>query len=500
MKTQFELSTNYNSLFKNEGLSQILTSLDKLEQINSEVFNSINRSIIDKKSRLENLHSRIIRIGAIIKQLEQVPQAITLYSKKFYPENTESYQIKSIYYQDTCDFKLINQKFKALQIDLNSNPSNTESALGKSPDGDMQDIQLSQEILNSLPDYKGIKSELTQPNCPKLFDSEKQDPQTEMLNSLFNYMTRTKVYGEQLETQIKTLNRESQLLSEFMKYKKDSRKNKEKPSDAPFTMMNNEKIKAYKKHSLTLRTKLKDIQDDNFDSKIKQNINLGNVVEIDVMTGHNTLMGFDEGRYEDETNDFPPLEQIFSDDIQGNFELPIDKVRNLKKSQTSNINSGLNAQNQAEQKPTSSQPNPQAQTAVQNQTPGITETKPVAPVIQQTQTPVQNQPKPPVTVPPSIPSTAPSNPPSIPIPSIPVATGKAVEGSGPNIPVPPPFLPSIAVGMSKKKKKIDPKKQAEQDKKNKERQKKIENQKRHNTVDPVRLVYLDGAFEDSCSE
>lgn len=496
MKTQFEIPTNYHSLYKNEGLTQILTSLDKLEQINSEVFNSINRSIIDKKTRLENLHSRIIRIGAIIKQLEQVPQAITLYSKKFYPENNDSYHVNSIYYQDTCDFKLITQKFKSVQLDLNTNPSNLEASLGKSPDGDMQDIQLSQEILNSLPDFKGIKSELTQTNCSKLFDSEKADPQTEMLNSIFNYMTRSKVFGEQLETQIKTLNRESQLLSEFMRNKKDNRKNKEKPSDAPFTMMNNEKIKAYKKHSLTLRTKPKDMKDDNFDSKIKQNINLGNVVEIDVMTGHNTLMGFDEGRYEDETSDFPPLEQIFSDDIHGNFELPIDKVRNLKKSQTNaNALSSMNVNQNIQEPKGNSQWNEQSQSGSHvntNTNPSTIENKP--PVVNTPQAQVTSNTtmvNPPKTTTPSVPtiqSTPHINPPSIPTPSIPSlpTTGKAVEGSGPNIPTPPPFIPSMAV--SKKKKKIDPKKQAEQERKNKERQKKLENNKRHNTADPVSLL------------
>ena len=262
MKTHYEISLNYNDLFKNESLSQVINNLEKLDRISEDVFNRINKNILEKKTKLENLKSRINRASSIINSLETLPQALTIKSKRFYPckeeymsthtnnnssnsnqddpfaslglnsntlNHTSSSMInqlnyKSIYYDDVCDFSLLrnNPVIYPSSQEINSKPSNHPSKLGKKPDGSLEDVTLCQEILNSLPFFKEIKSDLTITRCTQnLFNKNEIAPEIERVNSVFQFMDKSKVFGEKINianiTNSNNEPRESVLLNTFLK-------------------------------------------------------------------------------------------------------------------------------------------------------------------------------------------------------------------------------------------------------------------------------------------
>ena len=63
------IKKNNKDLFKNESLSQVINNLEKLARISEDVFNRINKNILEKKTKLENLKSRINRASSIINSL-----------------------------------------------------------------------------------------------------------------------------------------------------------------------------------------------------------------------------------------------------------------------------------------------------------------------------------------------------------------------------------------------------------------------------------------------
>lgn len=357
MKSEYEIQLSSSSVFKKETYLQIINSMEKLENVNSDILGNINKNILEKRNRLENLHSRIIRINKILALLENIPQALTLLSKKFYPENLESYQFKSIYYNDICDFSLENQvnKFKESKHILNNKPANSLEDLGKAPNTNMEDVKLSQEILNSITDVNTIKKDLNLINSLNSVEFQPISKEIEMLNSVFNFTTRLQAYGNKTVSTVEGLDRKSKLLNDFMRqtnqtfnHKTKNKKHEMKmPSKAPTSLMtNNSKAKIEQKRDV-LRRKTKVTNDSIIDAKLKQNINIPNVVNIDILGGNNSIGAFtnfnaidEEDNYVEDNNSMINNDQVITDDINS-FELPIDKVFQLNKKRTNeNIMSG----------------------------------------------------------------------------------------------------------------------------------------------------------------
>ena len=112
--------------------------------------------ILEKKTKMENLKARINRCSQIINSLESLPQALTIKSTKFYPVNKEVFS-RSIFYEDICDFKLM-KNFSISKYEINNKLSNQNQVLGKKPDGSLEDVTLTQGIMNTIESFKEIKN------------------------------------------------------------------------------------------------------------------------------------------------------------------------------------------------------------------------------------------------------------------------------------------------------------------------------------------------------
>lgn len=519
MKAEYEISISNSSAFKNEAITQVIDNLDKLETISTEVYFNIGEALQERKKRIELISSRISRISQIIGILENVPEAITLLSKKFYPDNVESYIHKSIYYNDICDFSLINQvsKHKEKKKVINAKPANSLEDLGKAPDTTIDDIKLAQEIVNSVKSVANIKTNFTLNNSYNPVEEQPIPQELEMLTSVFGFTTKIKAFGNQLLNKMDNLNRDSNLLNQFMRQTKGSFSKKpkqqiRKPSQAPTTLMsNNTKSKVDPKKDV-LRVKTKITNDNIIDSKIKQNINMPNVVNIDIGGGNSGFGGFnnfgiEEENYDD-TSQIIPEGQIIPDDIN-DFELPIDKVykininrqphtgnqptANLEKN-VSNDNSNYNHQSQTTTNQNiNANPNPQVQSVsndnvIKN---SQSENANQAKVVQVSSGTVQNVPQvnnvqqnivPNIPVIPTITTI-----PTIKIPTIPgVPQVKVVISGGPNIPT----APKISIPIPKIKPKPEviakPKVEAKENPEGKDNEEKIEEEKAPPKKDAVR--------------
>ena len=467
MKAEYEISLSSSGVYKNESILQILENLEKLENINNEVQVNLNKSLNEKRMKLENLHSRIIRINKILTKLESIPQALTLLSKKFYPENVESFQHSSIYYDNICDFSLSNQvnRFKNQIKPLNDKPANSLEDLGKTPDSNMDDVKLSQEILNSMSNYYNLKSNLSGMNSLNQVEYQPIGREVEMLTSVFNFSTKIKAYGNEVVSNISNLNRESNLLNQFMRqtqkmYGKKQKANIKKPSEAPISLTTNNTKAKINKDREVIKRKVRVNNDDIIDSKLRKNINMPNVVDLGIGMGfdgmNNNFKAFDLDDEEGFDDQFPPIDtaNIQADDIN-DFELPIDKVFQINTKKTDgNIGGGNtgNIQNQNQQ----SQANMQNQSQNQQQTQQQNNVQSVPQNNQQQQAQGQtvvvtntsaNIPKPPSNIPnvPNIPSipplpnkTAPQTTTTVPaVPTAPTVATVAV----PKIPLAPQIKP-----------------------------------------------------------
>lgn len=344
MKSNYEISIVCNDLFKNESLFQAISNLEKLEQITLDVFNRINKSLIDKKTKLENLKSRINRANIIVSNFENLPQALTLKSKRFYPSNVSSYEnthdgsenpprtylnspytYQSIYYDDVCDFALVKIPSTKNHQDINTKPSNPSSKLGKTPDGMLEDVTLYQEILNSFKEYKEITNDTkfsSKTPITKPLDSHTIPPDTERMNSVFQFIEKTKVYGDKKNMHYEP--RDSKLINNFLK-KKDQLHSAKKPQEAPVSITEKVKLTKYKQKKDLIRRNT----NTNIQLNIPKNINLPLISDFDIETS--PLEDYFAENQENEV--YAPQETIFNDDIN-EFHTPLDIIKNYNKKQS----------------------------------------------------------------------------------------------------------------------------------------------------------------------
>jgi hypothetical protein len=366
MKTQYEISLNHNDLFKAESLSQVLNNLEMLDFITEDVFLRINKNILEKKNKLENLKSRITRCSNIINLLETLPQALTIKSKRSYPlvhkdeleslvksVNEANYILddakvnslnesngndtvnlplftKSIYYDDIYDFNLA--KTKAKKNEINSKPYNLPVKLGKKPDGSLEDVTLTQEILNSQIDFKEIKSDLNiSKSAGSLFNAYEIPPEIENINSIHQFLNKAKVFGE--KSNLVSEIRDSNLLNVFMNKNKGKEKTKTKKiQEAPTTISEKHKMTRFKQKKELIRRNTSA----NVEFNIPMNLNLPLISEFDVMTNPLDDYYADE-KIIDSNEMYAPQGTIFGDDVN-EFQTPLDIIKNYKNKQSNTFN------------------------------------------------------------------------------------------------------------------------------------------------------------------
>lgn len=362
MNNYYEITLSNSTLFNNELLMQLLSSLESLELISNNIFLNLNNSIIERKNKIENLHSRIVRISLILNMLESIPQALTLLSKKFYPCNVNSYITSSLY--ESKNLNLINNTNlnsyikpyftveNTLENKINNVVSNSYDVLGKQPNSDVDDIKLNQDILNSIVHFKDLRQELISSNLTNLNEINNIDSTIEMFTSLLNFSDKTKLIGNYIDYSTKILQTNSQMLNnDFISnvsnrttLNKNKLQNKykiKKPFNAPNSLLNNNNtIKTFNRSKETIKQKNRINIDSLVDSKLKKNVGLlSNIVDLnngDNFTNDKETNNYSFGNIEntDNFNNEDMLEDVSNDasyylnqDDVYNYILPIDRVK-----------------------------------------------------------------------------------------------------------------------------------------------------------------------------
>ena len=274
---------------------------------------------MEKKTKMENLKARINRCSLIINSLESLPQALTIKSTKFYPQNKDLFY-RSIYYEDICDFKLM-KNFLNPKYEINNKMSNQNHVLGKKPDGSLEDVTLTQGIMNTIDSFKEIKNEFNLSNFKDLFDKQEIQDDIERYNSVFQFYDKSKVYCQKSHSEII---RESTLLNNFMK----SNKNRffKKLQEAPVSITEKIKMTKFKPKKELIRRNTANI---NIDLKLPENINLPLISQFEIQTSPL------EDYFADEILDeeYVPQDNVFGDDVN-EFQLPLDIIKNKNIKQT----------------------------------------------------------------------------------------------------------------------------------------------------------------------
>lgn len=280
------------------------------------------------------MKSRIHRADQIISSFEGLTQAITIKSKKRYPEKGESYN-KSIYFDELCDFKLY-KSYKNPTIELNQKPSNSNQSLGKAPLGSLEDVKTTQEIINDIDSYKdiskNIKFEYSANNTKNIFETSKTNlpDKAEKITSYFDFIDKKQIFGimhsknnqqSQSEFLGKSSNaKDSKLMKEFIKRKKQKVK---KPEDeAPETMRLQQQLQRFNKEEEIIRR----YTNAELQFNIPMQLNLSHIAQFETM---NTPM---EGYFDEKQEiHLAPQAQIYSDDADS-YQTPIDmlKSHNIK--------------------------------------------------------------------------------------------------------------------------------------------------------------------------
>jgi hypothetical protein len=290
---------------------------------------------------MENLKSRINRCSQIIGSYENIPQAITIKSTRQYPDKKDNGMTKSIFYDDICDFKL-SKNHMVKEGNLNTKPYNQQGVLGKKPDGTLEDVTLTQEILNTIDPFKEAKNDFNLPMFKDLFASKEIPADIERFNSIFSYFDKAKVYGLTFPNTITVEQRDSIILTNFINVKKKTREVK-KLQDAPVSITDNVKMTQYKSKRELIK---RGTNNKNINVDLPENINLPMISQFDVQTSPL------EDYFEEDTikEIYAPQETIYGDDIY-DFQMPLDIIKKYNRKNSKHQDKSDSAQSTPQKKP-----------------------------------------------------------------------------------------------------------------------------------------------------
>ena len=168
MDPELKLHINESGKYRTEYLTSAIQNLSKLDSYKDFIFNNINKNILSRVEKLQNLKSRINRIRAILPKLNECNNALTIKSKKYYPTSKHNYYqylnledrpeeiqnlINTIYNCNNPNNPTINIK-KPLVEKPESN------VLGKIPRETIDDCLSSQLLSNMQKKVKDLASEI----------------------------------------------------------------------------------------------------------------------------------------------------------------------------------------------------------------------------------------------------------------------------------------------------------------------------------------------------
>ena len=384
MDAELKVHINETGKYRSEYLTFAIQNLSKLDAYKDYIFNNINKNIASRVQKLQNLKSRINRIREILPKLNECNSAMTIKSKKYYPDNKHHYY-QYINLQDTPEAikKLIDSNF-------NSNPNiskinikrplvdkGEKGTLGKIPKETLEESISSQILGNMQKKVKDLATELYElrfKNIGSSLTNELNDlvyEKTPYLETSFGFMNKKLIQKADTLWKVNKdefdLKQNGNVINQNKDYKepnfakKSSKKLPYKLQEAPKSITTKAKIEKYVSKKVLLE-KTKEKQEFN----LPTSINLGRVVELKDDTANEETPIADENIYperEDIDIDFDNQTDINNINLDYEYDLPVDIITrknlenfkndentinpnpnnyNYKTANTSNINNASN--------------------------------------------------------------------------------------------------------------------------------------------------------------
>ena len=346
MDAELKVHINETGKYRTEYLTCAIQNLSKLDSYKDYIFNNINKNIAARVQKLQNLKSRINRIREILPKLNECNNAMTIKSKKYYPDNKHHYY-QYINLEDNPEAikKLIDSNF-------NSNPNiskinikrplvdkGEKGTLGKIPKESMEESISSQLLGNMQKKVKDLATELYElrfKNIGSSLTNELNDlvyEKTPYLETSFGFMNKKliqkadtlwKVNKDEFDLKQNININQNKDYKEPNFSKKSSKKLPYKLQEAPKSIATKAKIEKYVSKKVLLE-KTKEKQEFN----LPTSINLGRVVELKDDTANEETPATDENIYperEDIDLDFENQTDINNLNLDYEYDLPVDII------------------------------------------------------------------------------------------------------------------------------------------------------------------------------
>ena len=450
MKAEINCPILNSEKFSKEVLTDIINSLEQLENVKATIFNRLNSAFSERVNKLCSIKARINRANQIIASYSSITEALTLKSKYHYPTQKHNYYTPTIIDQNATSLN------KEPVLKLNRIVLNDKANLGSKSLAAKDKIVTYDKYLSFQTQFNDIVNELDKVTSQEINVRQTIDEFEPILNYVtndFTFGTKMKIeYAKKQQynpTQEVNNRGGSIVLQEYLNEKKvEEEKRKKIIQEAPRSIIEKRRIiKKKKRKKLISKTNSSKI---NFN--LPTNIGLGGVADLaggdeddDKSEEKNEDEEYeDDDDFQDDNQNDPQIEEIQDDETN----MPIDYIRynNQTKVEANKINQSTmnNTNNYTYQK---------AVYNASNNTNTNTNTNTIQNQPQQNSTQVQppiEQPKPVVQPPPQI--RQPNPPPSAPTTSNVVVV---VGNSGgvpppPPPPPPPPVVPTVPTKASAK--------------------------------------------------
>ena len=331
MNPVYEIGIVNNDCYSNEALLSSLTSLDRLDKISDEVFNLINNAITERKTKLEKLQSRIVRIFSILSLLKNQNQIINVKSLRYYPQKeSDFYPTHSIFNKQNINDNQENENEKKLWKSISKINKNRNR-----PKRTLDDIYEINEALSQLEDYKDMSN-----NYKEIMREKNISPILNNVTSAFQFDPKHNIIDS---------NNKEYSIKEITIKTKNQKFKKRKLQEAPISIKEGSKIGQLNFDS---QKKMMSIFKSEINFELPNSVDLGDIAIIPTNNGSNinqvnTSNSIDDGSSQFDGNNVveDANQENIDEDEKIEYQTPIDLIR-FKKVNKGIQQEGLTKQNE----------------------------------------------------------------------------------------------------------------------------------------------------------
>jgi len=322
MKQDLNCPIITNEKFSKEVLSDMVTSLEKLESIKVTIFNRLNAGFQERVTKLCNIKARIIRANQIIASYASIKDAITLKSKYYYPIQKHNYYIPTVI--DKNATKIIPEQIPK----INKKVINDKNNLGVKSTAGKDKMNLYDNYLSFATQFNDIVNELD-----KVYKQESNLKQTlDEVEPILNHVTSEFTFGTKMKIEyarktqynpIEINQNRSQFLQDIEKEKKEVEERRKKTiQQAPISITKKVRIRKYRNRGKKLKTKKNSAT---IEFNLPSNINLGGVSNFNIKEEEEDKNEDKEDEEEEEDDDFIDDNQN-ENQIEDDTNMPMDFI------------------------------------------------------------------------------------------------------------------------------------------------------------------------------